>query len=172
MATALFGTLQEFQPENDSITASLERAELFFKANDIADLKKVTVLLSVIGARSYALLCSLVAPELPQDKSLEDLQSLLKRQDKSLEDLLKQDKSLEDLQSLLKRHFEPKPLIIAERFHFNRRNQTETESVNEYAAKLRRLATSCEFGEFLNEALRDRFVCGLRNENTQNAFFQ
>ena len=40
MATALFGTLQEFQPENDSITAYLKRAELFFKANDIADRKK------------------------------------------------------------------------------------------------------------------------------------
>ena len=68
MATALFGTLQEFQPENDSITAYLERAELFCKTNDIADGKKVAVLLSVLGARLYVLLRSLVAPELPQDQ--------------------------------------------------------------------------------------------------------
>ena len=30
---------------------------------------------------------------------------------------------------------------------------------------LRKLASTCEFGIFLNEAQRDRFVCGLRSEN-------
>ena len=40
MATTLFGTLQEFQPETDSISAYLERAEVFFKTNDIAEEKK------------------------------------------------------------------------------------------------------------------------------------
>ena len=50
---------------------------MLFKANDIADGKNVAVLLSVIGARLYALLRSLVALELLRDKSLEDLQSLL-----------------------------------------------------------------------------------------------
>ena len=79
MATILFETLQEFKPETDSITVYFERAEVFFRANDIADEKKVAILLSVIGARSYAPLRSLVAPALPQDKSFEDLCSLLKR---------------------------------------------------------------------------------------------
>ena len=74
----LFGTLQEFQPENDSITAYFERAEVFFQANDIAEDKKVAILLSVIGARSYALLRTLVAPDFPQEKSFGDLKTLLK----------------------------------------------------------------------------------------------
>ena len=41
------------------------------------------------------------------------------------------------------------------------------ESMADYEAALRRLATNCKFGEFLGQALRDRFVCGLRNEAVQ-----
>ena len=36
-----------------------------------------------------------------------------------------------------------------------------------YVAELRRLATHCAFEAYLEEALRDRLVCGLRSENTQ-----
>ena len=55
MATQ-YGRLQEFEPESDSIKAYLERVSLYFAANDIADCKKVPVLLSSIGALIYALL--------------------------------------------------------------------------------------------------------------------
>lgn len=34
-------------------------------------------------------------------------------------------------------------------------------------AELRRLATHCNFGVDLDEALRDRFVCGIKDERTQ-----
>ena len=64
-------------------------------------------------------------------------------------------------------HFEPKPLIIAERFTFHCRNQSTSESILEYVAELRRLATHREFGGYREQALRDRFVCGLRSENIQ-----
>ena len=37
----------------------------------------------------------------------------------------------------------------------------------EYVAELRRMATHCEFGSNLEEALRDRLVCGLKDEGTQ-----
>ena len=36
-----------------------------------------------------------------------------------------------------------------------------------YLAELRRLASTCEFHEFLNEALCDRLVCGLQEEGMQ-----
>ena len=57
--------------------------------------------------------------------------------------------------------------MITERFHFHRRNQAPEESVADFVAQLRRLATHCQFGEHLNEALRDRFVCGLKSEVMQ-----
>ena len=138
-----YGRMQEFQPDLESISAYLERVHLFFSANDIRADKQVAVLLSVIGAKTYTLLRSLVAPALPQDKSFGELQQHLKH------------------------HFEPEPLVIAERFRFHRRDQAADESIAEYLAELRRLYTHCQFAAFLDEALRDRVVCGLRSEVTQ-----
>ena len=45
MATAAFGKLEAFQVGEKMITDYLERVELYFQANDIADDKKVPVLL-------------------------------------------------------------------------------------------------------------------------------
>jgi hypothetical protein len=36
-----------------------------------------------------------------------------------------------------------------------------------YIAELRKLTEFCEFGLNLNDTLRDRFVCGLRNDQIQ-----
>ena len=79
------------------------------------------------------------------------------------------DKSLADIVTDLKGHFETKPLIIAERFHFHRQNQASSESIATYVAELRRLASKCEFKAYLEEALRDRLVCGLLCETIQRA---
>ena len=67
----------------------------------------------------------------------------------------------------LKKHFEPKKVVIAKRFNFHRRNQAPDESIAEYVAELRKLTTNCDFGDYLEEALRDRFICRLRSETTQ-----
>jgi hypothetical protein len=61
----------------------------------------------------------------------------------------------------------PKPIVIAERFRFHKRNQLQCESVNAYIAELRKLTEFCEFELNLNDTLRDRFVCGLRNDQIQ-----
>lgn len=58
-------------------------------------------------------------------------------------------------------------LVIGERFQFYQRCQKPKESIAEFAAALRRLSIRCEFGAFLNEALRDRFVCGMWSEAIQ-----
>ena len=77
------------------------------------------------------------------------------------------DKTYTELVEVMKAHLKPKPVIIAERFHFHQRQQKDGEDVATYMATLRRLADRCEFGTHLNDALRDRFVCGLRQEATQ-----
>ena len=64
-------------------------------------------------------------------------------------------------------HLAPKPLGIAERFRFHKRNQGEEETVAQYVAVLKRLSEYCEFGAYLEDALRDRFVCGLKSETVQ-----
>ena len=55
-----------------------------------------------------------------------------------------------------------------ERFHLHRRNQAAGESVAQFIAELRRLARHCEFKTFLEEALRDRFMCGMGSKAIQN----
>ena len=142
MATTL-GQVKEFNPDTDSFAAYVERVNIFFTVNDIKAEKRAAVFLNFIGGRAYELLRSLLTPTLPQS--------------------LKYD----ELVGLLTEHYEPKPLVIAERFHFHRRNQRQSESIAEYMAELRRLSTHCEFKSYLNEALRDRLVCGLRSESMQ-----
>ena len=140
---ATIGKLAEFDPGSDTVTAYVERTQLFLEANEIAEAKHAAVLLSAIGAKAYALLRNLLAPVPPREKTFEELVETLKS------------------------HYEPKPLTIAERFHFHRRAQLTGESVKEFAAELRSLATHCEFGTYLDDALRDRFVCGLGSETMQ-----
>ena len=44
------------------------------------------------------------------------------------------------------------------------------ENAANYLAELRRLALTCEFNNFLDEALCDKFVCGLTDEAIQCRF--
>ncbi len=144
-STACIGKISEFDPETESVSSYVERVEFFFSANDVPAAKHVPVLLSAIGEKTYDLLRNLLVPAALKDKSFKELVMALKS------------------------HFELKPLIIAERFKFHQQGQAPGETVAEYIAELRRLATHCEFGAYLDEVLRDRFVCGLKDEGTQKA---
>ena len=64
----------------------------------------------------------------------------------------------------LAQHVNPKrvPLIIAERYKFHKAEGEELEIVQQYLAKLRKLAETCEFALYREEATREGFVCGLR----------
>ena len=142
-ATRTIGRMQEFKPADETVTAYLERFQLFVEANGIEADKLVPTLLTVIGSVHYTLLRGLVSPQLPKEKSFDELVVTLKK------------------------HYDPEPIVIAERFHFYRRNQGTSESISDYLANLRRLASRCKFGTFLPEALRDRLVCGMQSESTQ-----
>ena len=43
------------------------------------------------------------------------------------------------------------------------RNQKEGESIASFIVTLKNLSSTCEFGAFLPEALRDRLVCGMKD---------
>ena len=68
--------------------------------------------------------------------------------------------------SVLKKHFDPKPLVIAERFQFHKRAQNIGESTTDYVGELRRFTIHCQYDTHLEEALSDRLVCGIRDERT------
>ena len=117
--------------------------ELYFAASHFEADYEVATSLALIWADAYGLLRNLLAPELPKDKSFDELKELLVS------------------------HYSPKPILIAERYKFHRRNQHESETVAQFVVELKRLALKCEFGTFLEEALRDRLLCGLKSVQIQ-----
>ena len=141
--TTAIGSIAAFQPESERIESYLERVELYMTANNFPEGRKMAALLSIVGGTAYEILRSLLAPALPQTKSYTVLVETLQK------------------------HYAPKPLVIAERFHFHRRDQKSGESIAKYIAELRKLSIHCEFGDYLNQALHDRLVCGLRSEAPQ-----
>ena len=101
--------------------------EQYFFANDINDNKNRTAtLLTVIGKDTYSLLTTLMSPEKPSTKKAGELNDILTK------------------------HFQPTPIVIAERYKFYSRDQRETENIATYVAELRRLTKYCDFKTFLN----------------------
>ena len=100
---------------------------------------KLPVFLCSIGGKTYELLRNLLAQTLLKEKSLTEVIVIHI--------------------VVLQKHFDPKPAVIAERSKFRKREQLPRESLADYIAKLRRLATHCEFGGYLDDALRDQLVC-------------
>ena len=52
-------------------------------------------------------------------------------------------------------------------FNFHTRTQKPGEKISEFVAQLRKLSEHCEFGETLEDMLRDRLVCGCRDHHLQ-----
>ena len=80
----------------------MERVELFIEANGIKYDRKVAVLLNVIGGKTYDLLRNLLSPIDPKTKTFDE--------------------------PTLSGHFEPKPMVIAKRYHFHKQDQAAGES--------------------------------------------
>ena len=81
---------------------------------------------------------------------------------------LPQEATFDDLVKVLEDHFEPQPLVIAERFKFHNCKQQFSQSVADFVAELKKLASTCKFEGHLSEALR---VCGLHDYKTQQHLF-
>ena len=77
------------------------------------------------------------------------------------------DLSLDEIVGKLKDHTSGETVEIAERYRFFKRQQKSEEAVIDYMSELRKLAKSCNFNNYLNTALCDQFVCGLRYARIQ-----
>ncbi|UYV64919.1 K02A2.6-like [Cordylochernes scorpioides] len=80
---------------------------------------------------------------------------------------LPKNKTFEELTEKLNTHFSPKRSIIVQRFIFVKRMQETEESVSQYLVAIKRLTATCEFWNFLEDSLRDKFVCGLSDSRIQ-----
>ena len=141
---ATIGRIEEFREDKEEWSQYAERLGHFFAANGItSNDKKRSVFLTVIGAKAYKQLRSLIAPVKPGESDFATLSEAMKN------------------------HYTPAPSEIVQRFRFNSRFRRSGESVSTYIAELRALAEFCNFGDTLNIMIRDRLVCGINDDNTQ-----
>eukprot|EP00731_Ephydatia_muelleri_P017267 Em0010g365a len=143
-APSTLGTIGPYDRGSEEWSAYCERVLIYLSANAVEDAdRQRAVFLSVCGAQTYQLIRSLVVPAKPSDKTLKELMDLVKE------------------------HLQPAPSVIMQRFNFNGRMQKGEEAVAEYVAELRRIAEHCEFKDALDEMLKDRLVCGIKDTRVQ-----
>ena len=63
------GIVEEFNKDKEEWQLYVNRLEQFFAASDIANKKKVPLMLNVIGAEMYRLLNDLIIPAKPKTKT-------------------------------------------------------------------------------------------------------
>ncbi|XP_044744348.1 uncharacterized protein K02A2.6-like [Coccinella septempunctata] len=131
------GNLREFHLNITDWNIYKARLNNYFSANEISDTNKQrAILLNMLDEEAYKLIFNICSPDLPEDKSYNSLLELFDK------------------------HFTPKKSVLAERYKFFAAKKDSYENIKEWAARIRSLAVSCEFGQELDICLRDRFVCG------------
>lgn len=79
---------------------------------------------------------------------------------------------LDKVLQLFERHCLGETNIIYERFTFNRRDQAENEDFDKYLTALKEQVRRCEFKDMEGELLRDRIVCGVRDNALRRQLLQ
>ena len=70
--------------------------------------------------------------------------------------------SYDEALAALTASFIPQKNVTFERSVFNNANQQSQETIEQYVSRLRKLAQNCEYGNSLNDHLRDRVVSGCK----------
>uniref|UniRef100_A0A1X7V545 Uncharacterized protein n=1 Tax=Amphimedon queenslandica TaxID=400682 RepID=A0A1X7V545_AMPQE len=73
----LFGQISELQPELESIETHEQRVKIFLLANGIEADKEVPTFLSMTGASNFMLLSTLLAPDHPASRTVDELLRVL-----------------------------------------------------------------------------------------------
>ncbi|XP_049874494.1 uncharacterized protein K02A2.6-like [Pectinophora gossypiella] len=141
--TATYGILPTFDHTTQVWKTFRDRITQWFVANDINDTedrtkeKRRAILLSTLNDGTYKLASDLALP-----KELTGV-------------------PYDDILKLLDSHFTPKVCGFGERSKFYEAVQQQGETHAQWAARLRGLSAQCKFNS-VDEALRDRFVMGMR----------
>ena len=128
------GSLKEFYPTKKSIEDFKERFEFYCLANNVKGegehaQRKKALFITLLGQETFTKLKVLTSPTLVADLTLEAV----------MEHLL--------------RHYRPQTIEISERFKFFKRVQLKGKSIADSMAELRRLAKTCNFGDYLNTVI-------------------
>lgn len=145
----LLGSLNIFDPKVSNFSIFSERLKQFFVANKITDPdRKKAILLNTLSEDCYILVRNLCVPVLPEEKTMEELVKILS-----------------DHFSSVKSHF-------AERLKFYNAKRQPHESVNDWQAKVKSLASNCKFSTELQVVMRDIFVIGINDDKIMDRLFE
>lgn len=139
-SSGVFVHLPEFSPEKGDFDVYVQRFEAFATANKIEKATKQQAFLALIGEAAFITLQNLLFPKTPAEASFEDVVKTLRK------------------------HYTPKRSVVVERYKFYRRDQRPGEGIGDFVVELKKMAATCNFGTFLEEAIRDRFIVGLHND--------
>lgn len=130
--------------EGENFEEYLMQVEFYFEANRIVnDNDKRASLLTCVGRKVFSTLMNLVRP-----KTLKEV-------------------SYDEIIATLTNHFAPQTSVIIHRFKFHNIKQN-AEDVSTFIVRIKEAASKCSFGQFLDDAIRDKLVCGLADQQIQN----
>lgn len=107
----------------------------------VKDGEKTATLLSCIGSEAYKVVHDMCTPALPSSKSFADLCSILKE------------------------YYEPHIVVFLERKAFYAAARKDTETIVEWLARIKRLASNCEFGDKLDFVILEKFATSLSGKS-------
>ena len=132
------------------------RFKTFAKAHSIPESKVAQIFLSYQSPVTYKLLENLAS----QRQSPTDIDNL----------------TLEEIAEFMGDQFNPKRFVVRERFNYwSSMDRKPGETVQELAARIRQDAVTCNFPDIddpLDEALRTRFICSVKNEAVLKSLFK
>lgn len=134
---SLLGNLSNFDYKTGEWSIFKARLTQFLKANSVKEENKSAILITHLTDESYRLVRNLAYPKVI--------------------DVL----SFEELVKLLDGHFKPKQCSYGDKARFYGATRNIGEGLGDWAARLRGLASFCDFGNALETNLADRFVLGL-----------
>uniref|UniRef100_A0A182YR20 CCHC-type domain-containing protein n=1 Tax=Anopheles stephensi TaxID=30069 RepID=A0A182YR20_ANOST len=138
VAMSMFGHMEPFVI-GENFDEYVSRLQQFFIVIDVEETKKVPMLVTMAGPSLYSIANRICSPEDPCSKPCKNQIELLKQ------------------------HLAPKVNVMAERCKYHKCEQAANQTITEFIIELKALSQSCDFGTFLSQALRDRFVAGLQN---------
>ncbi|XP_048485458.1 uncharacterized protein K02A2.6-like isoform X2 [Plutella xylostella] len=134
---SFLGSISNFDHKTGEWSIFKGRLQQFIKINNFSVSNQSAVLITHLSDETYRLLRNLVYPK--------DLDNL----------------SYEELIKVLDNHFITKRCTFADKARFYGATRSPGETLGDWAARLRGLASYCDFDSALEMVLRDRFVLGL-----------
>ena len=134
----------QWNGDKKTLQSWIERFEIQLDLLEVTDeAKQRKSFLAAIGTDGYEMLRNLFTPTKPKDVEYPELK----------------EKLLEFVN--------PVPVTMMERYNFSQCSQRKGENVTEFLSRVKRAAEFCDYGQHYAEAIKDRFVFGLSDINTQ-----